>query len=73
MMGFEFPLLSDPDREIAAKLDTKRSAAHPMSMIPRRVTYLIDPEGKIAKAYDVGRHIDGHAEEVLSDLRSLNS
>lgn len=71
MIGFEFPLLSDSDKEIAALLDVKRAKTHPLSMIPRRVTYLVDPEGVIARAYDVGRNIKGHADEVLADLREL--
>jgi peroxiredoxin Q/BCP len=71
MMDFDFPLLSDPDREIAGLLDVRRPSAHPMSFLPRRVTYLIDPDGVIARSYDVGRHIEGHGEEVLEDLRSL--
>jgi peroxiredoxin len=71
MMGFDFPLLSDPDREIAELLEVRRPPLHPMTALPRRVTYLIDPEGIVARSYDVGRHIKGHAEEVLEDLRSL--
>lgn len=71
MMSFEFPLLSDPDHKIAALLDVKRPKGHPMSFLPRRVTYLIDPDGTIARSYDVGRNIEGHGDEVLRDLVSL--
>jgi peroxiredoxin Q/BCP len=71
MMHFDFPLLSDPDREIGALLDVKRPKMHPLFLFPRRVTYLIDPELVIARSYDVGRNIEGHAAEVLEDLRSL--
>lgn len=71
MLGFEFPLLSDPDRKIARMLDVKRSAPHPLAMFPRRVTYLIDPEGTITHTYDVGRNIKGHGDEVLEELRGL--
>jgi peroxiredoxin Q/BCP len=71
MIGFDFPLLSDPDKEIAGLLDVKRAKAHPLSMIPRRVTYLIDPEGVVVRSYDVGRNIIGHADDVLADLRAL--
>lgn len=72
MMEFDFPLLSDPDHEIAAMLDVKRPANHPLFFLPRRVTYLIDPDGVVARSYDVGRDIEGHADEVLEDIRSLN-
>jgi peroxiredoxin Q/BCP len=73
MMEFGFPLLSDPKKEIAELLDTKRPKAHPMFALPRRVTYLIDPNGVIARSYDVGRHIKGHADEVLGNLRALSA
>lgn len=73
MMGFDFTLLSDPDKEIGALLDVKRSKAHPLFAFPRRVTYLIDPEGTVVRSYDVGRNINGHADEVLADLRSFTS
>ena len=72
MMGFDFPVLSDPDRKIASLLDVKRAKTHPLHMIPRRVTYLIDPDGAIARAYDVGRNINGHADQVLEDLHALS-
>ena len=72
MMEFDFPLLSDPDREIGAVLGVKRPADHPMFLLPRRVTYLIDPGGVIAKSYDVGRDIEGHADEILRDLKTLS-
>lgn len=72
MVGFDFPLLSDPDKEVGAVLDVKRPKTHPMFFLPRRVTYLIDPNGTIVRSYDVGREIDGHADEVLADLRTLN-
>jgi thioredoxin-dependent peroxiredoxin len=70
-MGFDFPLLSDSDRAVAGLLDVRRPPMHPMAAFPRRVTYLIDPEGVVARSYDVGRHIKGHGEEVLADLRAL--
>lgn len=70
LMGFEFPILSDPDREVAESLQVRRQPPHPLAAFPRRVTYLIDPEGIVAESYDVGRNIKGHAEEVLGDLRA---
>jgi peroxiredoxin len=70
-MSFPFPLLSDPNASIASLLDVKRPRGHPLASIPRRVTYLIDPDGVIRRAYDVGRHIEGHAGDVLGDLEEL--
>jgi len=43
--------------------------------IPRRISYLIDPEGKIHAAYDVeGDSLDlaQHAEAVLADIRAAS-
>ena len=41
--------------------------------IPRRISYLIDPEGAIRKAYDVegdGRDLGGEAEAILGVIRA---
>jgi len=38
--------------------------------LPKRVSYLIDPEGVIRRAYHV-TDTAGHAAEVLADLASL--
>lgn len=39
--------------------------------LPRRVSYLIDPDGKIAQAYDMdGKDLAAHAGEVLEEIRS---
>ena len=41
--------------------------------IPRRISYLIDPEGRIAKAYDVegdGLDLGGHAQAMIEDIRA---
>jgi peroxiredoxin len=40
--------------------------------IPRRITYLIDPQGKIRKAYNAeakGVDLSAHAEQVLADIK----
>ena len=37
--------------------------------MPRRITYLIDPQGRIAAAYDLaGQDLAGHAAQVLADI-----
>jgi peroxiredoxin len=36
--------------------------------VPKRISYLIDPAGIIARAYEVSDPA-GHATEVLADLR----
>jgi peroxiredoxin len=60
------------DREIGAAYGTRRADDHEYARWPRRFTYLIDPEGVVAKAYVV-RDIPAHPGEVLEDLNSLRS
>jgi peroxiredoxin len=39
--------------------------------LPRRISYLIDPEGRIAAAYDLtGQDLAAHAAEVLEEIRT---
>ena len=38
----------------------------------KRYSYLIDPDGIIAKSYEV-TDVNAHAETVLSDLRALQA
>jgi peroxiredoxin Q/BCP len=61
---FNFPLLSDTDRSIGMAY---RACEKPDAKYAKRVSYLIDGEGKITKAYP---NVDAakHPEEVLKDL-----
>lgn len=68
--GFPFKLLSDPDRSVAELYGTKRPDDHQYAMAPRRFSYLIEPDGKIAKTYVV-KDVAAHADEVLADLEEL--
>ena len=73
--GFPYPLLSDPDKTMGAAYDAARQEGEKYfeAGIPRRISYLIDPEGKIHKAYDVegdGLDLAGHAEAVLADIKA---
>lgn len=38
---------------------------------PRRITFLIDPQGTIAKTYVV-KDTAAHADEVLADIAALS-
>jgi len=61
-----FTLLSDPEKKII-----KAYGARGL-LFTKRISYLIDPGGKIAKVYPkVGA--SGHAREVLEDLKKLQS
>jgi thioredoxin-dependent peroxiredoxin len=68
--GFGFRLLSDVDRGVGELYETKRHPSEQGAEWPKRRTYLIDPQGRIRKAYRV-TDIPAHPEEVLSDLRAM--
>jgi peroxiredoxin Q/BCP len=64
-----FPLLADADHEIAEKYGVwqkkMRYGRSYMGIV--RTTYLIGPDGKVAKRWDKVS-VDGHAEEVLKAI-----
>src|SRR2546423_11497887 len=68
--GFPFRLLSDRDRSAGERYETKRGPEESSPEYATRRTYLIDPEGRIAKAYRV-TDIPAHPEQVLADFRQL--
>jgi thioredoxin-dependent peroxiredoxin len=67
--GLTFPLLADPDHEVAEKYGVwqqkSRYGRKYMGIV--RTTYLIGPDGKIQKRWDNVK-VDGHAEEVLAAI-----
>ena len=66
-----FPLLADPDHSVAEKFGVwqKRSLYGRTYMGIARTTYLIGPDGKVAKRWDNVK-VDGHAEAVLEALNA---
>ena len=68
--GFPFRLLSDEDRSVGERYETKRSDHEKYPEYAKRRTYLVDPGGVIRKAYRV-TDIAGHPDQVLADLRAL--
>lgn len=73
--GFPYKLLSDPEKKMGTAYDACRAEGEKYfeAGIPRRISYLISPDGKIAKAYDVENDkldLAGHAEAVLADIRA---
>jgi peroxiredoxin Q/BCP len=67
-----FPLLADPDHEVADKYGTwqKKSRYGRSYMGIVRTTYLIGPDGKVARRWDNVK-VDGHADEVLAAVEQL--
>jgi len=70
--GFPFLMLSDADRKVGELYETKRAPDEQSPTYAKRRTYLIDPQGQIAKAYRV-TDVAGHPAQVLEDLRSIRA
>lgn len=69
---FSYRLLSDTDHSVGTAYEVTREPGEKYADYPRRLSYLIDPEGVIARAYDV-TDVGGHAEQVLRDLVALQA
>lgn len=69
-----FTLLADTDKEVVKKYGVwgKKKFMGKEFFGTVRTSYLIDPEGKIARVYPKVRPAT-HAEEVIEDLKSLVS
>ena len=70
--GLQFTLIADTDKSIASAYGVwgqKKFMGKTYTGITR-VTYIINPEGRIAEVYDKVK-ATGHAEIVLKDLKSL--
>lgn len=67
-----YPLLADADHAVAEKYgvwqEKSRYGRKYMGIV--RTTYLIGPDGKVARRWDTVK-VDGHAEEVLAAIREL--
>jgi peroxiredoxin Q/BCP len=70
--GLTFPLLADAEHEVADKYgvwqEKMRYGRKYFGIV--RTTYLIGPDGKVAKRWDKVA-VDGHADEVLAAVASL--
>ncbi|MBA2325184.1 MAG: redoxin domain-containing protein [Actinobacteria bacterium] len=66
---FPFRLLSDYDEQVGVAYETRDPGTEKVSFA-KRLSYLIDPEGNIAKSYKVSE-IPAHPAEVLADLYEL--
>ena len=66
--GLPFALLSDADGDVAKEYGALMSLG-PLK-IAKRHSFIIDPEGKVAKVY---RKVnpDKHSEEIIADLTTL--
>jgi peroxiredoxin Q/BCP len=62
--GFPYDLLSDEDKTVAIAYGAAESAD---AGYPKRISYLIDPDGRIARVYGDVTPAD-HPDQVLRDL-----
>jgi peroxiredoxin Q/BCP len=71
--SLNFPLLADPDHAVAEKYGAwrEKNMYGKKSMGVQRSTYLIDPQGKVAKVWKRVQ-VDGHDQQVLEALKELN-
>lgn len=70
--GLPFTLLADEDKTVVNKYGVwqEKSMYGRKYMGTKRMSFLVDPKGKIAKIYDNVKPAI-HAEEVLKDLKEL--
>jgi peroxiredoxin Q/BCP len=65
-----FALLADRNGEVAARYGSLRNLG--LLKFARRNTFLVDPQGKVAKIY-IGVNAGRNAQEVSEDLKALTS
>ncbi len=72
--GLTFPLLCDPDAAVSKAYGVyqKKSLYGRTYWGIERTTFLIDPQGRIAKVFPKVR-VDGHTEAVLEALREAGA
>jgi peroxiredoxin Q/BCP len=70
--GFPYPLLSDPDKAMGDAFGATKGPDEQWPMVPKRLTFLIDPNGVVAKTYEV-TDVGAHPDQVLADLRALSA
>jgi peroxiredoxin Q/BCP len=68
-----FPLLSDPDHQVADKYGAwrEKSLYGKKSVGIQRSTYLIGADGKVVKLWKAVK-VDGHDEQVVAAIKALD-
>lgn len=71
--NFPFTLISDASKEIGEAYGAVRTPdmKYYEMGIPRRISYLIAPDGTIAATYDLeasGADLSEHAQQILDDI-----
>jgi peroxiredoxin len=63
-------LLCDVDRAVGRAYGVERAPDEQYPDFPKRITFLIAPDGTVAKVYEV-TDVGAHPDEVLADIRAL--
>jgi thioredoxin-dependent peroxiredoxin len=69
--GLPFTLLADADKSVTKRYGVLKTYMGVMEMA-RRDTFIIDPQGRIAKHYE-SVNPDGHSAVVLADIKALKA
>jgi peroxiredoxin Q/BCP len=67
--SFDYPLLSDPDGEVATAFGVKRRFLTPV----KRATFVIAADGKIAEVITSEFNMTAHADEALKSLQGAST
>lgn len=72
--GLDYPLLADEDHAVAERYGVwvEKHNYGKTSMGIQRATFLVDPDGRIARTWPKVR-VEGHAAEVLESVRQLSA
>ena len=70
--GYAGRILSDVDRSAGRAYQTARGPEEDSPEYAKRRTFVIDPEGRLAKVYRV-TDSGAHPREVLADLQTLGA
>ena len=67
--GFDYPLLSDTDGEVATSFGVRRRFLTPV----KRATFVIDTDRTVRKVVTSELNMDVHADEALATLATLRA
>jgi thioredoxin-dependent peroxiredoxin len=66
--GLTFPMIADTDKSIIEDYGTRKV----LGMTAERTTFLIDPDGRIARIWRMVK-VQGHADEVVAEIERLRA
>ena len=70
--AFNFRLLCDTTRKVSEQYGATKGPDEQWPDFAKRITYLVDPEGRIARTYEV-KDVAAHPQDVLDDLMEERS